>query len=297
MPTEPRESKFEINGLDSTVWEWPGDGVPILFCHATGFHSRCWDQIIRRLPGRRCYALDFRGHGRSAKPDPPFRWRSFGEDLAELARQLGLERAIGVGHSMGGHALTLAAALVPAAFSRLLLLDPVIRPQEGYRGEWKESHFAARRRNQWASADEMFQRFENRPPFASWDRTVLRDYCDYGLLPAPDGNGFVLACPPATEASIYANSSRPESNIYDEIARVTAQVQVVRSARQFQEGTPDMNVSPTAPDLASYFQKGADVHLPDRSHFIPMEAPAWVAHALACDVAVPTSPTARSTDR
>ena len=281
MPSEPRELKFAIHGLDITVWEWPGEGVPILFCHATGFHGRCWDQVIRRLPGRHCYALDFRGHGRSAKHEPPFRWRSFGEDFAELARQLSLENAIGVGHSMGGHALTLAAALVPSAFSRLLLLDPVIRPPEGYSGEWKESHFAARRRNEWTSADEMFQRFENRPPFASWDRAVLRDYCEYGLLPAPDGNGFVLACPPATEASIYANSSRPESSIYAEIARVAAQVQVVRSARQFREGTPHMNASPTAPNLASYFQKGVDVHLPDRSHFIPMEAPDWVAHALS----------------
>src|SRR5260370_13141450 len=123
MPPEPSERKLPINGLNITVWEWPGDGAPILFCHATGFHGRCWDRVIRRLAGRHCYAIDFRGHGRSGKPDPPFLWRSFGEDLAELARQLGLKHAIGVGHSMGGHALTLAAALAPAAFSRLLLLD------------------------------------------------------------------------------------------------------------------------------------------------------------------------------
>src|SRR5882762_2125300 len=133
MPPEPRERQLAINGLNLRVWEWLGDGAPILFCHATGFHSRCWDQVIRRLHGRHCYALDFRGHGRSAKPDPPYRWRSFGEDAAELAQQLDLENAIGVGHSMGGHALTLAAALVPAAFSRLILLDPVIRPPDSYR--------------------------------------------------------------------------------------------------------------------------------------------------------------------
>jgi lipase len=280
MPA-PRELHLAINGLPITLWEWPAPGDPILFCHATGFHARCWDQIIRRLPARHCYALDFRGHGRSAKPDPPYHWRSFGEDLAELARQLGLQQAIGVGHSMGGHALALAAALVPAAFSRLLLLDPVIRPPNGYRGEWKESHFAARRRNQWSSPDEMFQRFENRPPFASWDRAVLRDYCDYGLLPAPGGDGFVLACPPAIEASIYANSSCPESNIYAEISRVAVPALVVRSANQFQEGTPDMNASPTASNLASYFQIGTDLHLPDRSHFIPMEDPAWVARTIS----------------
>ncbi|MCG8346819.1 MAG: hypothetical protein MI924_03430 [Chloroflexales bacterium] len=49
----------------------------------------------------------------------------------------------------------------------------------------------------------MFDRFVERAPFCRWDRTILRDYCQYGLLPAPDGDGYVLACPPAIEAAIY----------------------------------------------------------------------------------------------
>jgi len=72
--------------------------------------ARTWNQIIARIPNRRAIAFDMRGHGLSAKPEPPYLWHVFGEDTAALARALGLRGATGVGHSMGGHSLALAAA-------------------------------------------------------------------------------------------------------------------------------------------------------------------------------------------
>ena len=89
--------------------------------------------------GRRCIAFDARGHGRSSKPSPPYAWRDFGADAAALAESLQLEGAVGVGHSLGGHAITLAAALCPGAFAGLVLLDPVIRPKDRYTGPWTEA--------------------------------------------------------------------------------------------------------------------------------------------------------------
>jgi lipase len=270
----PAASRISVNGVELGLFEWPGEGPPIFFCHATGFHARCWDQVIAHLPGRHCFALDFRGHGRSSKPSPPYEWRNFGQDVAAVAESLGLSVAIGVGHSMGGHAVTLGAALRPGSFSSLLLVDPVIRSRENYIGPWREAHFVAKRRNRWASPQEMFDRFEKRPPFASWDPAVLRDYCDYGLL--PDGDGFVLACPPSIEASIYENSPAPASNIYPEIGAIKIPVRVVRAGKIPDPGDV-MGRSPTAPELASSFEHGTDLCLRERSHFIPMEAPALTA--------------------
>jgi pimeloyl-ACP methyl ester carboxylesterase len=269
----PAESRVSANGTDLVIWEWPGDGLPILFCHATGLHSRCWDQVITQLPGRHCFAPDFRGHGRSSKT-PPFFWRTFGADAAAVAESLSLAGALSVGHSMGGNSAVLAAAAHPAAFSSLLLLDPVIRPKEAYVGPFLGAEFVARRRNQWSSPQEMFESFEHRPPFATWDRQVLRDYCEYGLVPSP--NGFELACPPAIEAEIYKNGGLPESNIYAEISAIQIPVQVVR-ARRPTDPSEFMRGSPTAPDLASHFARGTDLYLPEHSHFIPMEAPALIA--------------------
>jgi lipase len=270
---------LHANGADLAVWERPGRDPAIVFSHATGFHARCWDQVIARVPERRCLAIDMRGHGRSSKPGPPCRWRQFGEDLAEVLRALELRGALAVGHSMGGHASVLAAAAVPGAFAGLLLLDPVLLPREYYSDDPRPPHFARKRRNLWSSPEEMFERFRERPPFSAWDPAVLRDYCQYGLLPA--GDGFVLACPPDVEASVYEHTSECDANIYDEAARVEVPVLVIRSARQMaREPTPlDMGASPTAPDLARCFVRGRDKKT-GYSHFLAMEAPAFVAEEI-----------------
>lgn len=274
MDQVPVETRIAVNGVEIALWEWPGQDPAVFFCHATGFHARCWDQVIARIPGRHYFAIDARGHGHSSKPAPPYAWRDFGRDVEAVAQAIGLSGAIGVGHSMGGHAIALAAALRPQAFSGLLLVDPVIRSRDEYRGPWQRAKFVAKRRNRWASADEMFERFALRAPFDAWDRNVLRDYCEYGLV--AKGDGFVLACPPDIEAAIYENSPAPESNIYPEIASIQIPVLLVRAGKPTK---PDdiMSVSPTAPDLASYFAHGADLCLTEHSHFIPMEAPALVA--------------------
>jgi pimeloyl-ACP methyl ester carboxylesterase len=182
---------------------------------------------------------------------------------------------------MGGHSIALAAALSPAAFSSLALIDPVILPESHYGRGPRTPHFARKRRNRWKSVEEMFERFADREPFRRWDRAVLRDYCEYGLLPAPDGDGFVLACPPEVEASIYEHSSIDESNITSEIAGILTPVLIIRTAREWSTGeVMDMMGSPTAPDLALRFPHGRDMKVP-YSHFFPMEAPGDTAEQIA----------------
>lgn len=275
MP-EPKESRLQIDGIDLQVYEWPGEGQPVFLAHATGFHARCWDQVVAHLPGRHVFAIDMRGHGRSDKPEPPYHWPNFGRDVAGVVRALGIEGAVGVGHSKGGYAVTHAAALEPGAFASLLLVDPVILPRAAYGREPQGEHFAARRRNEWSSPEEMFERFRDRPPFASWDEQVLRDYCTYGLLPNPNGEGYVLACPPHIEAAVYAGSATG-GVIYDSIAAIDVPVRILRARLQPEGAVRDMSNSPTDPELASHFKQAEDIYLPERSHFIPMEAPAFVA--------------------
>ena len=269
------ESRIHANGVELAVYEWPADGPAVFFAHATGFHARCWDQVIERLPGLHCVAIDMRGHGRSEKPEPPYAWRNFAADVVEVGRALGLRDALAVGHSKGGYAITLAAAIDPALFGKLLLIDPVILPPSAYLTRQEGEHFAARRRNRWASADEMYERFAGRPPFNGWDPAVLRDYCQYGLLPAPGGDGFVLACPPEIEAATYAASGGEA--IYEQIANVRIPVRILRARGRMDPAQTDMSSSPTAPDLASHFANAEDFYLPEHTHFIPMEAPALIA--------------------
>lgn len=268
-----RAPQFKVtraNGLDLASWEWPGVGTPVVLCHATGFHGRCWDQVIRHIDAP-CVALDMRAHGRSQQVAPPMRWRDFAFDVAAME----FEGAIGVGHSMGGYAVAVAAAMRPGMFSRLVLLDPVIMARESYTGRWMEWHFARKRRRHWESADEMFARFEGRVPFKTWDPQVVRDYCDYALNSAGD-----LACPPEVEGSIYENCTLPEANPYVALERLEIPVLIIRSQVEFVVGFTAMEASPTNPQLVRILKHARDEHWTGVSHFIPMEAPERTARAI-----------------
>jgi lipase len=124
----------------------------------------------------------------------------------------------------------------------------------------------------------MFERFKNREPFNRWQPEILRDYCQYGLLPSTNSHGYVLACPPIFESNIYTSARLMQNrDVYDAVHQINVPVRVLRSGIGTSESPNTLMLSPTAPDLADQFQQGEDVVLLDNSHFIPMEAPDVVA--------------------
>ena len=260
----------------------------VVLAHAAGFHARCWDKVVEALPQHwHVLAVDIRGHGRSAKK-PPYVWDRFAKDLISVAEHFDVSAAIGVGHSLGGHCITHVCALEPSLFARLLLIDPVIFPPEMYRGERQqlfervEDHPVARRRGRFSSWREMYERFENRAPYSLWRPNILRDYCEYGVLPAADGDGVELACPPVVEASGYMSNF--DTDIFPLLDNIQQPVTILR-AKPRAEGATEMDfaTSPTWPALATAFANAKDVPLPELTHFIPMQEPEMVANYICGD--------------
>jgi len=95
------------------------------------------------------------------------------------------------------------------------------------------------------------------------------------VLPNPDGPGFVLACPPLVEASIYTGSGGRD--IHDLFAKIDVPVTVLRGEKRTRMEAMDFLASPTWERLADQFPKGRDVYLPQLTHFIPMQDPELVA--------------------
>lgn len=289
MNATPIEATFEASGARIAYVEWGRPGDPVIFLiHATGFHARCWDQTVKALgDGYRVIAVDARGHGRSEKTGPIRDWTVPAKDIAELVEHLNLKDAIGAGHSMGGHLLVQVAATHPRTFKRLVLIDPVMLPPEVYANPHLTAlpegavHPVARRRNSWASWQEMFDAFKKRHPYSLWRTEVLEDYCRYGLVPATSGQGLELACPPAIEASIYMGHAGRD--IYALAARIQVPVTVLR-AKPREPGPRDLTdfaASPTWQGVAGTFAKGRDVPLPHLTHFIPMQEPELTARFIA----------------
>lgn len=290
----PREHYVHIHGLRLCYFEW-GQAVAseptYLLVHATGFHARCWDGVVRELhqraPDAHVVALDMRGHGRTENT-APYDWSSFSADLTEFVHSLDLQRVIGAGHSMGGYALLQSAAAWPERFDRLVLVDPVVMDPAAYAAHdasmTAAEHPTARRKAQFESWQAMRDRFASRLPFSLWRPDVLDDYCRWGLVPDEANGGCTLACPPIVEASVYAQTM--DQSIEHLLGSIAQRAVVLRAKRREGERDPmDFSGSPTWPSLADRLPNGVDIYLPELTHFIIMQAPDLVAHCLLGDVA------------
>jgi lipase len=252
----------------------------LFFVHATGFHGRVWDYHIESFPDLHCISLEQRGHGRSDKLAVDH-WRTFGEDLAQLVKKLGLKNAIGIGHSMGGHALV-EGAHQSGAFSRLLLLDPVISAPESYGPVVsKELHPAAKRRNRFVSIDDMRDQLRTKSSFPLFNDRIFDDYCTYAL--EPEGDGVRLCCEPEVEAHVYM-AARSNVGVFDAVRQLDLPVTIVRAQLPDPDKLLDWSGSPTWPGLWREFPQGVEHYWESCTHFIPMQRPDEVIEMIAAEV-------------
>jgi pimeloyl-ACP methyl ester carboxylesterase len=116
--------KLVRDGVALAYEERGEGGPPLLFVHGWSCdHEFFAPQVEQFSRDHRTIAVDLRGHGQSDAPHQEYTMPGFADDLAWLCGQLGVERPVVVGHSMGAVvALQLAAwhSTVPSA---IILID------------------------------------------------------------------------------------------------------------------------------------------------------------------------------
>jgi pimeloyl-ACP methyl ester carboxylesterase len=92
-----------------------GTGDPaIVLVHGWTNTREIWGEHPSTLSRtHRVVTLDLAGHGESAPDRPEWTMDAFGEDVVAVVEQLGLERVVLVGFSMGGAAVLEAAERIP----------------------------------------------------------------------------------------------------------------------------------------------------------------------------------------
>ena len=132
----------------------------------------------------------------------------------------------------------------------------------------------------------MLERYGDRTPYKIWQREVFEDYCQFGLVPAVSGEGFDLACPGYVEASIYMGNF--DADLYQLIPQIRVPAIVLRANPRDPDSTEmDFSASPTWTNLTAKFAHGQDVHLPELTHFIPMQDPQLVADVICAGAQTP----------
>ena len=277
----PTASTAQVRGFALRVWEWAVQGeveATALLVHATGFHSRTWDAVVRLLPDTyRVFALDMRGHGASQDPatKEECSWREMARDVGEWLAQHDLRGVVAAGHSMGGAVLALAAAADPERIGALALVDAVIPqfddPLSTALPPGNLAEAARKRRPIWPSPQAMAESLHGRGAFAAWPPDLIASYTRYGLTPTADGE-WRLLCDPQVEAWTFEHA--PTTNPWPELPLITQPTVVMRAGAT---GHP----SPTGPGVADAIAKAVEVRVADSDHFIPMRCPDAVAAEIA----------------
>ncbi|WP_392962089.1 alpha/beta hydrolase [Streptomyces sp. LN245] len=122
---EPAELDLPVEGGTLRVLRF-GRGPRIaLAAHGITGSGMSFRAMARHLPDEwSLFAPDLRGRGGSADTPGPYGLDRHAMDLCRLAQDLGGGRPVALtGHSMGAYTALRAAALRPALFDRLLLVD------------------------------------------------------------------------------------------------------------------------------------------------------------------------------
>ena len=99
--------------------------TPIIFVHGLSSYIGFWEhQLPHFAQNHRVLALDLPGYGASGRPDAPYTPPWYADLLSEWMTTLEIDRAIVVGHSMGGQIAMTLALTHPDQIDRLVLAAP-----------------------------------------------------------------------------------------------------------------------------------------------------------------------------
>ena len=121
---EPIMKRVKGDGIEINLATWEGAGKPILCVHGITANCRCWDVLAAALaPEYRVLAMDLRGRGRSDKPSKGYALEYHLRDINCLLDDLGIDRAVIMGHSLGAFIGLAFAAENRNRVDRLILVD------------------------------------------------------------------------------------------------------------------------------------------------------------------------------
>jgi Predicted hydrolases or acyltransferases (alpha/beta hydrolase superfamily) len=97
-------------GVNIAYTEAGKGDTTLLFVHGAYINKEYWSaQVEYFSPEYRVVTIDMAGHGESGKNRTDWTMESFGEDIANVIKQLNLKNVFLIGHSMGGDVILEAA--------------------------------------------------------------------------------------------------------------------------------------------------------------------------------------------
>ena len=113
--------KIQTNNIE-LYYEIHGEGKPLVLISGLGYSSWQWHKMVPLLAEKfKVIIFDNRGVGQSDKPAGPYTAQMLAQDTVGLLDALNIEKAVIVGHSMGGFIAQAIALDFPQRVEKLIL--------------------------------------------------------------------------------------------------------------------------------------------------------------------------------
>lgn len=251
---------MEMNPVDLHFEEYVQErqhGTPVIFLHGFPFDHTIWEPVIPLLEqDARLILPDLRGFGSSPITDGTYTMRLLAEDIAHLMDRLEIEKAVLVGHSMGGY---VSLAFAQAYPNRLLGLGLVA------------THSAAdtpeRRQSRYKTAESVLRKGAR--VVAS---NMVESLTPKKELLKPIQSLILQAHPTGIAGALRGMAERHD--LTGELSNITVPAVVIVG------GADKLVNHELVETMAQMLPKGWLVKIPDAGHMLTMEHPQQVASAL-----------------
>ena len=255
-----------------------GTGRPLLLTHGNGLNAGMWVAVAPLLAERfHCFGVDFRGHGAAGPStlDLPIERERFAEDLLTAVEAVGGAPALTAGHSLGGVATVKVEQMWPGTFEAAWLFEPVLIPDSFDRPPDDQItlvEIARRRRQEFDSVDDFYERLRAKPPFSTCRPETVRAYAEIGTLPL-EGGGRRLSMAGELEARVFETSEPQDLSTY---STIRCPMVIACGGGAAGEEVPAL-VAPLVAEALGDARLEVYEHL---SHFGPMEDPETIAASI-----------------
>jgi pimeloyl-ACP methyl ester carboxylesterase len=217
-----------------------GEGPAVVLVHGLGADSHDWNWQIPELARRyRTVAVDLRGHGASSVPASGYGIAEHVDDLVAVLDGLGIDRAVVVGHSLGGLVVAAFAISYPDRVAAVVEVDPAY----GYDPAWPDGFRAVADAidesgpEATLAAMEAFWTATTPDHLRCWHRRrvlgvpghvlaeSMRTWADAPGTVLGDASAAYLACRRCPVLAVYADASRipwEQSTLVSPASRVVA---------------------------------------------------------------------------
>lgn len=253
--------QLSSNGID-WAYDDRGSGSAVLLVHGFPLDRRVWQPVADQLAERcRVVTLDLRGFGQTPLGEE-FSIPSLADDLAAVAKALGLTQFVLAGLSMGGYVALAYASRYESTLAGLSLIDTKAEADNPQQKLTRDKMIdLVRTSGSKAIADDMLGKMISEQTIRTAPQTVRQL------------RGIMEACPPKTiETALAAMRDRPSYVGLLSSLKVPLQVIV---------GEKDEITPPAVAKTVAAEATDADLTIiPNAGHMSPLEQPALVAAAI-----------------